>query len=137
MQTKLVTSTARVPGLAKVHLERQDSADSQKFGNPFNEEELSEYANDVVDAVKSGNLFLNKIVDDEVGQNDENKNSVKADADELSKDFPPLSVPQESKTKEIKIEHSLVISPKQSEIVEHILIPKEKTKNKFSCCAIS
>ena len=114
----------------------QNSADSQKHGNPFKEEELSDYANDVVDAVKKGNLH--KIVPEEISQNGDTneKNEADADVEESKKELPSLAVPQESKTKEIKIEHSLVISPKQSDI-EHILIPKEKPKNKFSCCSIS
>ena len=38
-------------------------------------------------------------------------------------------------TKEIKVEHTLVISPKHSEI-EHIVIPEKKPRNEFFCCIL-
>merc|ERR1712012_447660 len=57
MQTKLVTSTARVPSLETAAIENQESLNSHQYENPFRDEgDLSEYAKDVVDAVKSGNL---------------------------------------------------------------------------------
>ena len=38
-------------------------------------------------------------------------------------------------SKEIRVEHALVISPKHSDI-EHILIPEEKLKKKCACCIL-
>ena len=38
-------------------------------------------------------------------------------------------------SKEIQVEHALVISPKHSDI-EHILIPEEKLKKKCACCIL-
>ena len=38
-------------------------------------------------------------------------------------------------SKEIQVEHVLVISPKHSDI-EHILIPEEKLKKKCACCIL-
>merc|ERR1712012_1103399 len=116
MQTKLVTSTSRVPALETAAIENQDSINSHQYENPFREEgDLSEYAKDVVDAVKSGNL--DKLVPEADAEHPEPAR----DTELLVDKNPPKS------TKEIKIEHSLVISPKHSEI-EHIVIPEKKPR---------
>ena len=39
-------------------------------------------------------------------------------------------------SKEISVEHTLVLSPKHSDI-EHIIIPKEKTRPEITCCVLS
>lgn len=39
-------------------------------------------------------------------------------------------------SKEISVEHTLVLSPKHSDI-EHIIIPKEKMRPKLTCCVLS
>ena len=39
-------------------------------------------------------------------------------------------------SKEISVEHTLVLSPKHSDI-EHIIIPKEKTRPELTCCVLS
>ena len=39
-------------------------------------------------------------------------------------------------SKEIKVEHTLVLSPRHSDI-EHIIIPKEKLRPKLPCCVLS
>ena len=103
----------------------QDSINSHRYENPFREEgDLSEYAKDVVDAVKSGNL--DKIVPE--AEHPEPVTDTELLVEKSDK-------PPQKSTKEIKIEHSLVISPKHSEI-EHIVIPEKKPRRECMCCIL-
>ena len=88
----------------------------------------------MVGAVKSGNLKkLSVQHENENSKHDEEpKHEIVEETVQTSKPNPSSS---NGASKEIKIEHSLVISPKHSDI-EHILIPKEKTKKQYSCCVI-
>ena len=57
-------------------------------------------------------------------QNQKNNVDKKASSDNLKS------------SKEIKVEHTLVLSPRHSDI-EHIIIPKEKMRPKLTCCVVS
>lgn len=96
-----------------------------------------------MDAVKAGNL--DKIKPEETsfensGQNEtgflkevsleqNNKNPVVDPKANINTD-------SHKSSKEISVEHTLVLSPKHSDI-EHIIIPKEKTRPDLSCCVLS
>ena len=114
----------------------QGSTDPSKQDNPFRDSgQLSEYARDIVDAVKAGTLS-------QMAQS-----SGRGEAGDTPAQGPTITVTSEEEgagrgqqgehrgSKEIKVEHALVISPKHSDI-EHILIPEEKLKKKCACCIL-
>ena len=112
----------------------QESTDSRKEGNPFRDDgQLSEYAKNVVNAVQTGNLdqlesaTTNQHIDQTIDSQTQ---------EQLEKcDSKQTKEPLKAANKEIKVEHSLVISPRHSDI-EHILIPVEKKNKKLLCCVL-
>ena len=117
----------------------QESTDSRKIDNPFREEgSLSEYARDIVDAVKTGNL--DKFKPEETSSENscqketggQNEVSLKQN---LNQTVGPKASDNLKSSKEISVEHTLVLSPKHSDI-EHIIIPKEKMRPKLTCCVL-
>ena len=87
------------------------------------EGQLSKFATDIVDAVKSGRLDQIKPQKSEAENN--NKSETKKSPEN-----------PESKLKtEVRVERRVVAPPKQSEI-ETIVIPKRKLEKKCSCCVL-
>ena len=118
----------------------KESTDSQKTDNPFREKgSLSEFARDIVVAVKTGNL--DKIKPEEtVLENSHQKETTGQNMVTLEQNQ-NNSVDQKASdnlksSKEVKVEHTLVLSPRHSDI-EHIIIPKEKMRPKLTCCVVS
>ena len=119
----------------------KESTDSGKTDNPFREKgSLSEFARDVVVAVKTGNL--DKIKPEEtVLENSHQKettgqNMVTLEQNQKNNVDKKASSDNLKSSKEIKVEHTLVLSPRHSDI-EHIIIPKEKMRPKLTCCVVS
>merc|ERR1711994_268484 len=115
MQVKMVATTGRLPVIETALLDMEDtkdSANSAKFENPFRAEgQLSKFATDIVDAVKSGRLDQIKPQKSEAENN--NKTETKKSPEN-----------PESKLKtEVRVERRVVVPPKHSEI-ETIVIPK-------------
>ena len=100
--------------------------------NPFRESgQLSQYASEVVNAVKGGNLKqLDNSCDGEPEQEEEHQT---CDNDSFEVEA-SVETKNSSGTKDILVEHCVVISPKHTDI-EHILINKKKP-NYLSCCII-
>lgn len=128
MQVKMVATTGRLPVIETALLDMEDtkdSANSTKFENPFREEgQLSKFATDIVDAVKSGRLDQIQPEKSEA-QNNNNK-----------EDKNSLEIPESRLKTEVRVERTLVEQPKQSEIVETIVIPPRKLEKKCSCCVL-
>ena len=89
-----------------------------------------------MDAVKTGNLDKFKPEETSSGNScqketgGENEFSFKK-----NQIVGPIASDNLKSSKEISVEHTLVLSPKHSDI-EHIIIPKEKMRPKLTCCVL-
>jgi len=151
MQSKLVTSTARLAAVEKALLDRQNSTDStnsSKLDNPFREEgQLSKFASDIVDAVKSGRL--DQIKPEEAEQVNNNNHTKKAERrNEEEPNQEPEQNPEEKIVPDpnqegeavlmsscVEVEVGIVVSPKVSQ-TQTIVLPKSKMSRKCSCCVL-
>ena len=91
-----------------------------------------------MDAVKTGNLDKFKPEETSSSENSCQKeiggqNEVSFKKNQI---VDPIASDNLKSSKEISVEHTLVLSPKHSDI-EHIIIPKEKMRLKLTCCVLS
>ena len=90
-----------------------------------------------MDAVKTGNLDKFKI-EETSSENSCQKETGGQNEVSLMKNqsVGPIASDNRKSSKEISVEHTLVLSPKHSDI-EHIIIPQEKMRPKLTCCILS
>ena len=89
-----------------------------------------------MNAVKTGNLDKFKPKETSSCQKEtggQNEVLLKQNLDQI---VGPKACDNLKSSKEISVEHTLVLSPKHSDI-EHIIIPKEKMRPKLTCCVLS
>ena len=91
-----------------------------------------------MDAVKNGNLdkFTPEENVLENSRQHETSGQEKVLLEQNQKSVETKASDNLKSSKEIKVEHTLVLSPRHSDI-EHIIIPKEKLKPKLPCCVLS
>ena len=100
----------------------------QDSANPFREEgQLSKFATDIVDAVKSGKLDQIKAERSEVENNNKSETKISREAADADSE-----VKNET---EVRVERRLV-EPRKLSQIETIVIPPGKLEKKFSCCVL-
>jgi len=139
---KRLVATLGVQG-GVIELPVQMSTESGMFDNPFRDGgDLSKDAEVIIDALKTGKLSVmsntsanGSRLEDLLDISSDGLDSSGGGKDEGPAEQLLVVEKRERKNGEVDIQRGLVVNAKQA-LVEHVIIPEEKKKQKCKCCVI-